>query len=275
MRVGRVPKEEWSMYRNLILPFVYDQMTEETALVFGIVEEKKAVGAMVILLFEEGPEIASICIDPDHRKKGLATYLIAYAEFIAADSGTDLLITLSKGDEYQKLLCDMVVKRGYEHIDSDYGEYLFLLSQVSQEHSKIDKIPENTVFIKDLPDTKKRLYGGYALTHSLPISPKGFFSDKLDIDVSAVVTGDNDRFAYALVDRVDNDRISISGIYNGTQDPRVLMGLLNAVINKIKQKYPPETNVSVVTINKAAEKIVNYFVPDIDNDLYIYQYAGR
>ena len=275
MIAGRIPENDWPLFRGLINPQVYEQMSEETALLLGLTEEGKAIGALAVLFYEEGPEIASVYVDPEYREKGGGSILLSMAEGIADEAGTDLVAELSASDRDQAALRHMLKKRGYELLPQETSEYCFSIRDLPANSYGSKTGETKAFFLKELADIEKKHIGNYALSHGLFVPKGGLLAKTLDQEVSAVIPGEKGEFAFALVEKEKEGLLSLSGLYNGTENPELMMKLLQKVLNKAVEIYPPNTKVVVVTVNETAEKLVKYFLPEAVSDLFVYQYLGK
>ena len=208
-------------YFSAILP---EREQTEDSVRIGLMEEKRAVGAVEVKRREGVCEIGSIYVLPGERNKGFGTQLLQAVEKLSTDNN---LISIWADYGTDPALSGFFEKLGYVVLDGN-TVYEAPISAFCDE-KKLGK------YVKKTDTSSLRTVGKLTKQEQKTLSdllirgkyaPDSFVMAECDKDLSLVHQDDQGRVDACLLSSVMDKRVFITLIFNGTRRLKLVVFLL-------------------------------------------------
>lgn len=264
MHIVALSPENANAFLPLLLPETADALTAgEPITALGLADADTAIGAVAGYLSENIFQISSLYVAPDHRRLGGGWMLMnALVELLEEHaSGIEISFTITQ-QEHRFLQAFMVAMGFHKEPSNGQNTYLTTLDKIGTAplFSSI-KSSTGTPFSK----LNKRLLchaEQVAASANAPMPKGGLLADSIDQDISAAVLEKGCIQAYILFDHTWSDGLMLSALWSQSTNPLTLPGLLRFASERLRQKFPPKTQLALQTVNDAAESLVRALLPD-------------
>ncbi len=275
---------------GLIFPEVLEALKEGLYVTaFAAVIEDIAVGGLAGVTDGGVFDIASIYVLPEYRRRGVGRALIEWLEELLTD-GDDASVYIRAEytmlDEDNKTLYPFFLALNFIEDDTGLPMYytgllgdLYLddiplnkekrVSEISDEEGGSDvALTQNRLKDKKVLSFTEagkmllRSATAEAASGGFPLPEGGLSSERLDADLSFCVAEEEKIRAYIAVEPIEKDLIKIPALWSSLSDPRMLMTMLSYAVNAVKEKYPPQTKIVMLALNRESERIIEYLFDD-------------
>lgn len=272
MQIVALSPDNASAFYSLLLPETADALAAgEPVTALGLIDKDTAIGAVAGYLSKTVFQISSIYVAPDHRRWGGGWMLMnALVELLEQHvSGIEISFTITQQEH--RFLQTFMEAMGF-HKEPNNGQNTYLTT--------LDKIGTAPLFatIKSSIGTpfcklsKTLLYSTeqIAAQANAPMPKGGLLADSIDQDISAAVLEKGCIQAYILFDHSWSDGLMLSALWSQSASPLTLPGLLRFAAERLRKKFPPETQLALQTVNDTAEALVKALLPDAIPISYTY-----
>ena len=277
MKVGTVLQDELGTFESLLLTETTTRIQRgETFLTLGLTEEEAGVtiaaGALSGRIEKQVFVIHSFYVAPAYRRKGGATLLLEELRNLLTGTRTKTVSVshASASAEYD-LLERFLIKKGFM-LEKTEGDALYetTLSAIDAAgHLNRGGTSSAVISFADTDDYRLRKLTKEGRVSDAPMPQDGLTGARVDRDVSMLLTGEGEK-GYLVIEQLDQQSLSISGIWHNGGNPVCVLTLLQAAMQKCREKYPPEEKLFVPTASEVSEKLLNKLIPDAKDILRKY-----
>ncbi len=271
MNIGILPPGDPGVFRSLLLPEMADALAAgEPVTALALTQGDLAVGALAGYLVERQFLIRSLYVAPDYRRCGGGWMLVdALAELLdgCADS-MEISFTVTRPEH--RILLPFLEATGFRRETARYGGIrMTTLEQLTSAGFFSGGRETGTPFSK-LDERVLSRMGKQAMLELAPLPEGGLRSPGVERELSAAVVENGEVQAYVIFETAGEEGLHLSAVWSGSQDPMVLPALLRTSIRKAAQTYPPQTRLSVQTVNEASARLAQALAPQAEEMSYTY-----
>ena len=226
------------------------------------VTDGQAVGALGGAIIENEFRIESLFVQPGFRRQGVGRALMEKLFELFWYEEIRLRAEYTEITQDNETLAPFFEAMGFDAEPQTLPLfYITPLEDINVKH-KIESAPGYQLnSFADTPDQMLRVMSITAVDEGYPLPAEGLLSPSVDRDLSFCVIHENEIRAYAAVEEVDWDMLSIGALWSDLSDPSLARNMLSAMVGAMKEKYSPDTRVAVLASSDVLEKIVNRISP--------------
>ncbi|SNU08058.1 Acetyltransferase (GNAT) family protein [Lachnospiraceae bacterium] len=272
MVINLLTPYDLNKFAHLYPDYILSELPEDTFLI-GCIEEDPLTAAGIMMAHIEEDEIVIdwLYVDEPFRRKGGASEMLnlLLEAAVQSDELSGITVIFSEEDEnmweFLESMDFMVMYRG---CDKGFSTRLEMippfpaLGQITDELCFLNDVSDEEILrFKNLID--ESVIPGTAV--NIPFSKENYMPE------SSVILTDGNIRALCLLKELD-DRIDIEWVYNNTKDPNAFPAIVNASINKLKTKYPADTNITFASISSSMDELISQYIP-VEKSTEIYMAA--
>lgn len=264
MKVKRITQNNIEYFRNLFAPEVADLIAAGAPITaLGAFSDGICHGAIAGALSDDYVfTILSLYVAPSARRKGAGTLLIESINNMLIPFSARVEIEYNELEMEQEILTEFLLVSGYE-FDSAVDAAYFMTT--------LDKILESPVIKsldKDITDGEitpfesvlaRRLTAANdnAEKKGAPVPEGGLAAETVDKDISMAYVKDDEVQAYIAIEKLADDLLDVSAVYDGKGGPVVLIAMIKKALKAAAKRYSPATKVVTCAINDSSEKLMD------------------
>lgn len=258
MEIGVLPLEDPGVFRSLLLPETADALAAgEPVTALALTENGLALGAAAGYLASGRFQISSLYVSPDHRRRGGGRLLVETLAQLAAPYAGGMELHFTSTREEHETLPPFLTAMGFLE-ESDGGENIFLttLGAVADTPFFSGAGKSFGTPLSELNPGALSLVEKAALAVGAPLPEGGLSAANVDRDSSVAAFEGSEPKAYVVLERLPSGGLNLSAAWSGTKAPTVLPQLLRAAMARAREKYPPETTLTVQATGGASAKLI-------------------
>ena len=268
MQVGPIEQEGLTSFRSLLLPEVGAEIASgQPMLVLGLTdglpEKRVACGAAAGWLQGRNFILRSLYVAPQHRRWGggrllvetLCSLLTGHADSVEVS----YTITRPEHDALSLLLEERSFKREDQ---SDERMYAVTLEDLNKTpFFSADSQPLTTVAQPFSQFSQWSLSQAYksAAVRDENYLPVPLTDPSVDADVSLAITDGKQIRSFVVFQPVNAHTLTLAWAKSG--HPQDLPVLLKSAFARVRKKYPPETLLTIQTINHTSSELISTLIP--------------
>lgn len=226
---------------------------------YAAVEDGMAVGALSGAIDEEEFELISIYVHPDYRGRGAGTALLERLTELLEGEDIPIRAEYTEQHEDDALLEFFLTKRGFEPEEEKLPcWYVGSLADLNAEY-RMEQGAAELKAVSEVPEEiADRAFNG------------GLSGKRLDRECSSCIVSGDTVTAYISVEPVREGLIKIPMLYSSHPDPRAMMSMVTRTAGKLKEKYPPETEIAMLVTAEASQKLIKKVFSRVENRTRVY-----
>ena len=268
MQVGPIGQEELKSFLSLLLPEVGAEIASgQPMLVLGLTdglpEKRVACGAAAGWLQGRNFILRSLYVAPQHRRWGggrllvetLCSLLTGYADSVEVS----YTVTRPEHDALSLLLEERSFKREDQ---SDERIYAVTLEDLKETpFFSADSQPLSTAAQPFSQFSQWSLTQAYksAAVQDENYLPVPLTDPSVDADVSLAITDGKQIRSFVVFQPVNAHTLTLAWAKSG--HPQDLPVLLRSAFARVQKKYPPETLLTIQTINRTSSELISTLIP--------------
>lgn len=269
-----VTYEAADLLRPFIRSEVWEMPAKEAFWYFAALDTDGSIlGAAVIDPIQARAELVSIGVAGDRSGQGIGTALLAYAKQILAQAGIrSLAMEYILPQEEWGALDRLMDAADFVLMEQDYV-YEVPFSELAAHPQFQMKIPQQVQMLAESSEVhKKQLL--YAVAEEMEIDP--VILHKCDPEMSFFWKSTEDIDAALFLSKPENGVVDILWMWlaKDAKDPRALMLLLAAAVQKGRLTLAEDTKILCTCLNEHSEDILLYFLPEIQPKELIRNYLA-
>lgn len=270
MKIGTIDQMQWSRFAPLLLPVVTNALEQgEKIGLLGLTEEDVACGAAAYYMDGNRLQILSIYVAPNYRERGGGSLLLTTLARLAR-RGTvpayEMALDFSATTEEHRDLVRFLEHMGYQRRISNEGNFyhMSLEQMLASPYNRPSKEPSKDVVpFQELSSTELHLIQHHAVQSGLSVLPVKRLTDpEVEPDVSCVLFKNGIAVAFLLFQK-NESKLELSCAWDGAHQAQHIPKMLRYAVCRLREKYPPETQVVVYAVNGVCENLVLKLVPDV------------
>lgn len=272
MIVGVLPSGEPGVFRSLLLPETANALAAgEPVTALALTQDDVAIGAVAGYLENGRFQISSLYVAPDYRRCGGGRMLLEELFWILDGhaSGMDIRFTVTQPEH--RTLIPFLEAIGFDK-GRDNGETIYLTTlgkAVETPFFAVKTKGPETPF-SELSDGTLSLMSKAAMVANAPLPEGGLLAKTVDREISAAHISGSKADAYVIFDTSWSGGLTLSAAWSGSKDPTVLPLLLRSAVARMREKYPPETQIAVQAVNTASAALIRTLLPGAETISYNY-----
>lgn len=274
MEIGWIARETCGIFQTMLLPDVAAALKQGKPLpALGLTEDNVACGAAAGELRGDVFTVTSFYVAPDYRRRGGGTMLIETLRTLLKEHCRSLEISYTVTLPEHQTLTPFLTAMGFL-CRPDHGETIYGLTLGSLEDNSFfareQKIPANVrPFAQVSPTLLREVYQA-ARAREEAYLPVPLTDSALDGAVSMAVVEDNAVQSFAAVLSREPGLLELAWVQSGR--PQDMAPMLLAVYAAARRSYPPETLLTIQTVNAASTRLLSAMLPEAAPISYTYYY---
>ncbi len=269
-----LPAAQATLLQPFILPAVWEAEEREHFWYFAATDEDTLIGAAVIDPIQNGAKLLSIAVAPVYTRQGIASMLLEETLRTLSLAKIDTLwMTYALPNGEWEALGGLLEANGFAMTDEDYS-YLVPLSMLTK-HPMLSAAPasEHIVSLSEMTDFHKHLLY-YAMQEKMHMDVT--ILQECDPALSLLYKGEDEMTAAIFLSPLQNGRLDVLWMWLDAEahNPKALMSLLAAVVQRCSAACPPETMLQLTCLAESSDDILHYFLPDIQPVLSLRTYLA-
>ena len=263
MEIGVLPLGDPGVFRSLLLPRVVDALTEkEPVTALGLTENGLALGAAAGYLDQGRFLINSLYVAPDYRRRGGGRLLMETMAKLATGfcGGMEISFTVTR-DEHEALPPFLTALSFQRENDNGENIYMTTLGEAAASSFFSGAGKSFGSPLSALNPGALSLAEKTALAVGAPLPEGGLSAANVDRESSVALFQGCEPQAYVVLERGPSGGLTLSAAWSGTKDPTVLPRLLRSAMARAREKYPPETTLTVQAINQSSVALIRALIP--------------
>lgn len=263
MEIGILPLEEPGVFRSLLLPETADALAAgEPVTALALTENGLALGAAAGYLENGRFLVSSLYVSPDHRRRGGGRLLVETMSQLAAPYAGAMEIRYTSTREEHETLPPFLTAMGFRE-EPDNGENIFLttLGTVADTPFFSGAGKSFGTPLSELNPGALSLTEKAALAAGAPLPEGGVTAAGVDRDVSVAAFEGSEPKAFVLLDHSFPGALTLAAAWSASRNPAVLPMLLRSAMARAREKYPPETPLTVQAINNTSAALIRALLP--------------
>lgn len=226
---------------------------------FVAVEDEAAVGALAGLINGAIFDIFSIYVEPEKRRQGVGSALIAKLEELLYEEDAAIRVRYTVDDDDSETLLPFFDAMGFVEAQFPYPMYYMgYLGDLRPDSKLKDRNDENIVPFSEVSQSVLRAASNTFFNMGFPLPEGGLTSPNVDADLSFCVLKDDIPGAYVTTEDKEDGLIEISSLWSGLDNPVELLIMLTKLIRGLTDKYPPDTRIVLLALNEKSYKLMNH-----------------
>ena len=228
----------------------------------GAADDESAIGVLTGRITDEDTfYITNIFVKQEARRAGAGSMLIdSLLEVLPGGIPVEAELFAEKSDDAKDSLVAFFASMGFiSYIPDDTLYSITLWDAISALDPLIKKVKAAKTLAQYSPSEIKTA-GMEAIRMGLPIPADGFPSKGIDEELSSMVYEDGKLKGYLLVDRFQDQHLTISGLY-ADNDPKRIIELFAASLPHAMTHFGEEEPILLPVISSKGEKLVNKLFP--------------
>ena len=263
MKIGWIGQDELDCFGSLLLPHVTQALTRgEPVTALGLTEGDQACGAAAAWLRGEGVmEIGSLFVAPGYRRRGGGKLLIDTLYRLAQGRCQTMVISYTSTQPDHETLPPFLSAMGFAPERMASGLYQISLADLARAPF-FTEVPASQGIARPFAQVPQRsLTAAYkkALTQGENYLEYPLTDESVDSDVSVALMEADAVRSFAVFTPTGPGRIRLAWVKSG--QPQDLPLLLHTAFSLIRDKYPPETVMTVQPVTDASDDLVNHLIP--------------
>lgn len=267
LQLGYIGTEQLTYFSSLLLPDAVEAIERgEPITAIGIAKENVACGALAGYADDGCFRVISLYVAPDYRRLGGARLMIRQLEELLSKCDIrSMVISFTIVEPDCETMIPFLSAMDYDPED-DRGRniYTFTLEQLA-ENKAFEKSTGKSLQIQPfakLSEDVLRIAQKRGIALEAPLPEDTLSSPQLERELSHAWIKDGKVEAYAVFDYSCCGMLTLSGLWVGDPNPRVLYSLLKTVIVRAQELYPPQTKIALQAVNDRSVRLVQRLVPD-------------
>lgn len=270
MKVGTIDQTQWPQFASLLLPVVREALENgENVALLGLTEENVACGAAAYYMDGNRMQILSIYVAPDYRERGGGSLLLTTLARLARRGPApayEMALEFSATTEEHWGLIRFLEDMGYQKRISGEGNfYNMSLGQMlaSPYNSPLKEPSKDVVSFHQLSSVDLHMLQHHAAQSGLVVLPVKRLSDpEVESDISCALIKNGIAVAFLLFQKNETN-LELTCAWDSTHQAQHIPKMLRYAVSRLREKYPPETQVVVYAVNRTCESLVLKLVPDV------------
>ena len=258
MKITVINKENLSAFSSMLHDEDEKRITSGLPVAaLGVVDEESAIGVLTGQLSEDDTfTLTNIFVAPGARRMGAGTMLLdALLSVLGSGVSVEAEVFGTEG------LRDFLLSRGFDSYTPDDSLYTMSLMDaiiaLEPHIAKLDKKAKS--FSQFLPSDVKAA-GLLAIRDGLPIPAGGFPSAGIDEDLSSLIYEDGKLGGYLIIDRFQDDHLTISGLY-AEGNPKNIGMLFANTLERAENRFDEKEIIMVPVISSQGERLLKRLFP--------------
>lgn len=263
MKVGLIPRGEPGAFRQLLLPEAADALAAgEPVIAAGLTKGDTALGAAAGWLDENRFQIISLYVAPEYRRRGGGRMLMRWLMNVAEDVSAGVEVSFCVEQEDHRTLIPFLEAMGFGQREDFGGQvYLTTVADAAKEKFFAAGGAKTGIAFSQLGDGVLNLAQKKAVLAGDETPEGGLLWSCVDRDVSVAALQGTEVCAYVAVDTSWPGGLTLSAMRTDSKKPAVMAGLLRGCVEKMEQKYPPQTPLAIPTAGRAQAALVQGLFP--------------
>ena len=263
MEIGILLLEEPGVFRSLLLPETADALAAgEPLTALALTENGLALGAAAGYLEGGRFRVSSLYVSPDHRRRGGGRLLVETMAQLAVPYAGGMELRFTSTREEHETLPPFLTAMGFQE-ESDDGENIYMTTLGEAAASAFFSGAEKSFGspLSALNPGALSLAEKAALAAEAPLPEGGLSAANVDRESSVAFFQGSEPQAYVVLEHIPSGGLTLSAAWSRTKNPTVLPQLLRSVMARAREKYPPETTLTVQAINQSSAALIRALIP--------------
>ena len=264
MQIGWIGQSQLECFGSLLLPDVRAGVERgEPITALGLTEGEQACGAAAAWLRGEGVmEIGSLYVAPGFRRRGGGRLLIDTLYRLGQGRCQTMVVSYTSTQPDHETLPPFLSAMGFVPEQGGSDLYQITLDALARAPF-FANVPASLESARPFSQVSQRcLTAAYkkALTQGENYLECPLTDESVDRDVSVAVMEEDTVRSFAAFTPTGPGRLRLAWVKSG--QPQDLPLLLHAAFTRVREKYPPETVVTIQTVTDTSDNLVTSLLPE-------------
>ena len=264
MKVKRITQNNIEYFKNLFDPEVAAAIAAGIPITaLGAFSDGVCHGAVAGTLSDDYVfNVLSLYVAQSSRRQGAGTLLIESLNEMLTPFNARVEIQYNETDAEKEVLTEFLLVNGYE-FDSAVDAAYFMTSLEKILESPLIKNMDKDVESGEITPFEsvlaRRLTAANDNAEKIgaPIPEDGLTAETVDKDISMAYIKDDEVQAYVAIEKLADDLLDVSAVYDGKCGPVVLVAMLKKALKAAAKRYPSATRVVACAINDNSERLMD------------------